>query len=36
MRSLGASGIWELFVPDVGEGARYKFEIRTADGRAAG
>jgi len=28
MRSLGSSGIWELFVPDVGEGARYKFEIR--------
>jgi 1,4-alpha-glucan branching enzyme len=28
MRSMGSSGIWELFVPDVGEGARYKFEIR--------
>ncbi len=33
MRSLGASGIWELFVPGVGEGAKYKFEIRTQDGR---
>ena len=33
MRSLGASGIWELFVPGVGEGAIYKFEIRTQDGR---
>jgi 1,4-alpha-glucan branching enzyme len=32
MRSLGSSGIWELFVPGVPEGARYKFEIRTADG----
>ncbi len=32
MRSLGSSGIWELFVPEVGEGARYKFEIRPADG----
>jgi 1,4-alpha-glucan branching enzyme len=32
MRSLGSSGIWELFVPDVQEGARYKFEIRTQDG----
>ena len=32
MRSLGSSGIWELFVPGVGEGARYKFEIRGADG----
>nr|WP_246357359.1 1,4-alpha-glucan branching protein GlgB [Pyxidicoccus fallax] len=28
MRRMGASGIWELFVPEVGEGARYKFEIR--------
>jgi 1,4-alpha-glucan branching enzyme len=32
MRSLGASGVWELFVPDVGEGARYKYEIRTQAG----
>jgi 1,4-alpha-glucan branching enzyme len=32
MRSLGASGIWELFVPDVGEGARWKYEIRGRDG----
>src|SRR4051794_3909378 len=29
MRALGASGIWELFVPGVGDGAVYKFEIRT-------
>ena len=27
MRSLGSSGVWELFVPDVGDGTRYKFEI---------
>jgi len=33
MRSLGPSGIWELFVPGVEEGARYKFELRTRDGR---
>ena len=33
--SLGASGIWELFIPDVGEGARYKFEILAAGRRAA-
>ena len=26
-------GIWELFVPAVDEGAKYKFEIRTQDGR---
>ena len=32
MRSLGGSGIWELFVPRVGEGFRYKYEIRGADG----
>ena len=32
MRTLGASGIWELFVPGVDEGARYKFEIRGGDG----
>jgi len=32
MRSLGASGIWELFVPGVAEGSRYKFELRTPDG----
>ena len=28
MRLMGSSGIWELFVPEIGEGARYKFEIR--------
>jgi 1,4-alpha-glucan branching enzyme len=33
MRSLGSSGIWELFVPGVGEGEKYKYEIRGADGR---
>ena len=27
MRSLGHSGVWELFIPDVQVGARYKFEI---------
>ena len=27
MRSLGASGVWELFVPEVGAGALYKYEI---------
>ncbi|MDQ6616929.1 MAG: 1,4-alpha-glucan branching protein GlgB [Actinomycetota bacterium] len=32
MRSLGSSGVWELFVPGVGPGARYKFEILTAAG----
>jgi 1,4-alpha-glucan branching enzyme len=32
MRSLGSSGIWELFLPGVEPGARYKYEILTADG----
>ena len=33
MRTLGASGIWELFLPDVAPDARYKYEIRGPDGR---
>ncbi len=32
MRLLGASGVWELFVPGVGEGALYKYEIQKAQG----
>jgi 1,4-alpha-glucan branching enzyme len=32
MRSLGGSGVWELFMPGLGEGALYKFEIRPTDG----
>ncbi|MCX5366206.1 1,4-alpha-glucan branching enzyme [Streptomyces sp. NBC_00124] len=32
MRSLGASGVWELFLPGIGEGARYKFEITSRSG----
>ncbi len=28
MRSLGVSGVWEIFVPGVAVGARYKFEIQ--------
>jgi 1,4-alpha-glucan branching enzyme len=31
MRCLGFSGVWELFIPGVTEGALYKFEIQTAD-----
>jgi 1,4-alpha-glucan branching enzyme len=33
MRLLGASGVWEIFVPGVGVGAHYKFEVRDAHGR---
>ncbi|MET8097446.1 1,4-alpha-glucan branching enzyme [Streptomyces sp. NPDC005236] len=32
MRSLGSSGVWELFVPAVGEGELYKFDITRPDG----
>ena len=32
LRSLGASGVWELFVPDVHPGETYKFEILTQAG----
>ena len=32
MRALGASGIWEIFLPGVAEGAAYKFEILTSEG----
>lgn len=33
MRKLAASGVWELFLPEVGSTARYKYELVTADGR---
>jgi len=32
MRSLGASGIFEIFVPGIPPGSVYKFEIKTRDG----
>ena len=32
MRSLGGSGVWELFLPGVEPGARYKYEILGSDG----
>jgi 1,4-alpha-glucan branching enzyme len=33
MRRLGTAGIWELFLPGVEPGARYKFEVVDAHGR---
>ena len=33
LRSLGSSGIWELFIPGLGENEIYKFEIRTQRGK---
>ncbi|NED59668.1 1,4-alpha-glucan branching enzyme, partial [Streptomyces sp. SID10244] len=32
MRQIGSSGIWEVFVPDVTDGERYKFRVHGADG----
>src|SRR6266516_2009567 len=32
MRRLLGSGVWELFLPGIKEGAHYKFEIRTQTG----
>jgi 1,4-alpha-glucan branching enzyme len=32
MRSMGPSGIWELFVPGAASGQRYKYEMRTQAG----
>jgi 1,4-alpha-glucan branching enzyme len=33
MRSLGGSGVWEIFLPGVGRGAHYKFRILGQDGQ---
>jgi len=33
MRAMGASGIWEIFIPELGAGAVYKFEIKTGAGK---
>ncbi|HEV7974616.1 1,4-alpha-glucan branching protein GlgB [Amycolatopsis sp.] len=32
MRSLGSSGVWELFIPGTSVGTHYKFRILGADG----
>jgi len=32
MRMLGSSGVWEIFIPGVGQGTCYKYEIRDAHG----
>jgi 1,4-alpha-glucan branching enzyme len=33
MRVLGSSGVWELFVPGIEPGTRYKFRVLGRDGR---
>ncbi len=32
MRTLGSSGVWELFIPGLEPGAKYKYEIVGGDG----
>lgn len=32
MRSLGSSGIWELYIPDAHPGSKYKYKILGRDG----
>ncbi|WP_406240653.1 1,4-alpha-glucan branching enzyme [Streptomyces anulatus] len=32
MRSLGSTGVWELFLPGVGEGTLYKYDVCRPDG----
>src|SRR5205085_2639971 len=31
MRTLGDTGVWELFIPGVGNGAKYKYDVLGAD-----
>ncbi len=33
MRSLGSSGVWELFIPGIQQDELYKFEIKTQHGK---
>jgi 1,4-alpha-glucan branching enzyme len=35
MRVLGSSGIWEIFIPGLPEGALYKFQVKTQSGYIA-
>ncbi len=32
MRVLGSSGVWEIFIPGIGDGELYKYEIKTREG----
>ncbi|GAA1990733.1 1,4-alpha-glucan branching protein GlgB [Microbacterium pumilum] len=32
MRSMGGSGVWELFIPEIGVGTAYKFELLSRGG----
>ncbi len=33
MRMLGSSGVWEIFIPDIGVNALYRFELLTREGQ---
>jgi 1,4-alpha-glucan branching enzyme len=33
MRVMGSSGVWELFIPGIGGGTKYKYEILTKAGQ---
>ncbi len=33
MRRRGATGVWEIFLPEIAEGTVYKYEILAADGQ---
>lgn len=33
MSSIGSSGVWEIFIPDMGPGTKYKYAIHQKDGR---
>src|ERR1035437_9270594 len=33
MRMLGGSGVWEIFIPNVGAGLQYKFRVIRSDGK---
>ena len=33
MRPLGSSGVWEIFIPGLGEGTHYKFEVCDVHGK---
>ncbi|HXC58135.1 MAG TPA: 1,4-alpha-glucan branching protein GlgB [Steroidobacteraceae bacterium] len=35
LRSMGGSGVWELFVPGLAVGELYKFEVRSRSGQVA-
>jgi 1,4-alpha-glucan branching enzyme len=32
MRQVGSSGIWEIFIPELGDGTHYKYEIAPKHG----